>query len=150
MVCAHHQQPAAVHHGGDADGAAESLRRDLRLPPKQRLGNLLSANLQKISDSLDGVTTGEGWKKHLQIEELGKLAENTGANDASQGKRLEKILAKFDAVAQNSQYQLIAELDGFAATRADLQRYINALQADQPGQTPSPPPPAAIDTARGF
>jgi hypothetical protein len=124
--------------------------REYALPLKERLGHLLSANLQKIGESLDGVTTGEGWKKHLQIEELGKLAENAGANDASQGKRLEKILAKFDAVAQNSQYQVIAELDGFAATRADLQRYINALQADQPGQTPSPPPPPAVDTVRSF
>ncbi len=110
--------------------------REYALPPKERSGHLLSTNLQKISDSLGGVTTGEGWKKHLHIEELGKLAENAGENDVSQAKRLEMILAKFDAVAQNSQYQVIAELDGFAGTRAGLQRYINALQADRPAQTP--------------
>ena len=120
------------------------------LPAKERLRHLLCGDLQKMAESLDGVTTGAGWKKHLQIEDLGKLAENAGADDASSGKQLEKILAKFDGVAQNSQYQVIAELDGFAATRGGLQRYINALQADQPATTPPPPPPPAIDTARSF
>jgi hypothetical protein len=122
--------------------------REYTLPQKERLAHSLNANLQIMNDSLANVTTGEGWKKHLQIEELGKLAENAGGDDASTGKRLEKILAKFDAVAQDSQYQVVAELNGFAATRADLQRYINALQSEQ--KVAVPPPPPAIDTAQSF
>ena len=50
-----------------------------------------------MNESLGNVTTGEGWKKHLQLEELGKLAENAGGDDATTGKRLEKILAKLSA-----------------------------------------------------
>ena len=124
--------------------------REYALPLKVRSGHLLCANLQKISASLDGVSTGEGWKKHLQLDDLEKLAENAGAEDASRQKQFEKGLAKFDAVAQNTEYRVIAELDGFAASRTGLQRYLNALQADQPARTPPPPPPPALDTARDF
>ena len=49
-------------------------------------------------------------------------------------------------MAQDSQYQVVAELNGFTATRADLQRYINALQTEQKVTAPPPPPPA-VDTA---
>jgi hypothetical protein len=121
--------------------------REYALPTKERQGHLLVASLQKLSESLGTVTTGEGWKKHLQVEELGKIAENPGPDDTL-NKRLEKILAKFDAVAQNSQYKVIAELEGFAAVQAGLQRYINALEADTtapaaaPSATPAPAPPS--------
>jgi hypothetical protein len=121
--------------------------REYALPPAERAAHVLSADLQIFSRALDGVTTGDGWKKHLQIEELGKLVEKPGGNGAASEKQLEKILAKFDAVAQNSQYRAIAEMDRFAAARTGLQRYIGALQTER--SVPAPPPPA-LDAPQAF
>jgi hypothetical protein len=135
--------------------AIQTGLREYTLLPKQRSAHLLESNLQRLSATLDGITSGEGWKKHLQIEELEKLVQKDAAGDAPAGElgqprpqpELRKILAKFDAVAGNPQYQVIAELDGFTATQAGLQRYQSAMQAERPVP---PPPPPALDTARSF
>jgi hypothetical protein len=123
--------------------------REYTLAPKERSAHRLAAAVQQLRHALDGVTTGAGWKKHLEIDALGKSAENTGADDAASVKQLKSVLAKFDAAANNPEFQVIAELDGFTATQAGLKSYLNALQADQPVQAPPPPPPAA-DTAQSF
>jgi hypothetical protein len=105
---------------------------------------LLATDLQKLTESLDNVTTGAGWKKHLQLDDLKKSIENAAADDSARNKKMEDILAKFDGVAQNPEFKVIAALDGFGSTRTALQGYIKALQTDQPVQAP-PPPPAATD-----
>jgi hypothetical protein len=120
------------------------------LSPSERAGHLLAVQVQELGESLDNVSTGEGWKKYLQIDALGKLADKAEADDALPGKRLEKILAKFDAVKQNPQYQAVAELNGFASTHAGLQRYIQALQPDRSEKAALPPAPAEAETVRGF
>lgn len=124
--------------------------REYTLALKDRSAHRLVAAVQQLRHSLDGVTTGAGWKKHLEIDALGKSAENNGADEAASVKQLKPVLAKFDAVSRNPEFQVIAELDGFAATKAGLKTYLNALQADQPVQAPPPPPPPAADTAQNF
>lgn len=133
--------------------ALQAGLREFALPPAGRQAHLLVATVQKLNDSLDGLTTGAGWKKHLRLDDLKGAAENASADDPGRAKKLEGILAKFDAAAQNPEFKVVADLDGFAATRTVLQRYINALQTDKPAQTPAPPPPASetpAESAKSF
>jgi hypothetical protein len=124
--------------------------REYTLPPKERSAHRLVAAVQQLRHSLDSITTGAGWKKHLEIDALAKSAENSGTDDVVSIKQLKAVLAKFDAVSRNPEFQVVAELDGFAATQADLKGYVSTLQASQPVQAPPPPPPPAADTAQNF
>ncbi|MBN2581236.1 MAG: hypothetical protein JXB10_19800 [Pirellulales bacterium] len=117
--------------------------REYTLPVAVRQGHLLAAQVPILKLSLDGLNTGENWKKHLELDALENVAENLPISDPATGQHLEKILAKFDAAAEKPQYQIIARQDGFQAVRTSLQNLIQALGQETPKQE-APPPPAGV------
>ena len=119
-------RPMPITRRSPAPGASRSCKpgcANTRGPPPS--DSVLAAAAAALDGALDGVTTGAGWKKHLEVGELEKISGGAESAESSSSQRLETILAKFDAVAENPQYRVIAELDGFDATRGALQRYIN-------------------------
>jgi hypothetical protein len=121
----------------------QAALREYTLPAAVRQGHLLGAQVQTLKLSLDGLTTGESWKKHLELDSLENVADNLHSGDPAAAGRLEKILAKFDAAVKKPQYKIIAEQEGFQSVQASLQNLINALREETPKHE-APPPPAAV------
>jgi hypothetical protein len=118
--------------------------KEYSLTAVQRQNHTLYAKAETLKRSLDNVSTGGDWKTYLEINELERLLGQSSINNAELNKNLEKILVRFDNVAQNSQYKAIADLQGFDVTRMGLQQYILALRAEPANGgalIPSPPPP---------
>ncbi|MGD0383257.1 MAG: hypothetical protein ABSA77_07050 [Thermoguttaceae bacterium] len=118
----------------------------------QRQNHTLYAKAETLKRSLDNVSSGEDWKIYLQINELEKLLAQPPIYNAEMNKNLEKILVRFDNVAQNSQYKAVADLQGFDVTRTGLQQYIYALRAEPANGgalIPSLPPPPPAESSSG-
>lgn len=64
--------------------------------------------------ALSRVKNGEGWQTYLA------LPIELHAGEVVSVEAVEKLLKRFDSVARDSQYSMIAKLDGFAATRLAL------------------------------
>ncbi len=66
----------------------------------------------------------------MKIDELETLLGQSPQNNAELNEKLEKILERFDDVAKNPDYKVVAELQGFDVTQAALQQYINTMQRE--------------------
>jgi hypothetical protein len=118
--------------------------KEYSLTAVQRQNHTLYAKAETLKRSLDNVSTGADWKIYLQINELEKLLAQPPIDNAELNKNLEKILVRFDNVAQNAQYKTVADLQGFDVTRTALQQYVLALRGESANGgalIPSPPPP---------
>jgi hypothetical protein len=125
--------------------------KEYSLTAVQRQNHTLYAKAETLKRSLDNVSTGGDWKTYLQINELEKLLTQPPIYNAEMNKNLEKILVRFDNVAQNSQYKAIADLQGFDVTRTGLQQYTLALRSEPANGgalIPSPPPPAESSSGK--
>ncbi len=95
-------------------------------PAVVRTGHHLTAIAKFLGQNLDAVSTGEGWKKYLQLDYLVKVGESGSALDKKSIEKLEKALAAFDTVRTTPDYKVVAEVKGFDAAQAALQRFIGA------------------------
>jgi len=87
----------------------------------------LSPSLAELSRSLGKLNTGDGWKKHLQTEELVRLIDKTtGRTDRESLAMMKKILATYDEASKDSKYEKIVKLAGFAMTHQRLDKYVKA------------------------
>ncbi len=114
--------------------------KEYSLTAELRQAHVLNAKAQTLKKSLDGISTGAGWKAYLEIDDLEKLLGQNSDNNPELNKKLEKILERFDDVIQNPQYKIIAELQGFDVTRSALQQYIHSLESETAKQDVSTQP----------
>jgi len=90
----------------------------------------LSPSLAELNRSLGQVRTGSGWKKHLQTEELVRLIDKTtSTTDRESLEMMKKILATYDAVSKDPEYEKIATMAGFAMTHQRLDKYVRTSAA---------------------
>jgi hypothetical protein len=122
-----------------------AVLREYTLPVFLRQEHLLNAQVQILKLSLDGLKTGEGWKKHFELDFLDSIHENLKLHDPAFAEHLEKILAKFDAVVGKDQYRVITEQEGFLSVRTSLQSLINAMRTGT-AKLDTPPPPVTSAT----
>ena len=61
------------------------------------------------------------------IDRLDDLLRQPAEDKSQQSTELEKTLERFDDVATNPEYKIIADLPGFAVTRESLRHYISTL-----------------------
>lgn len=93
--------------------------------PEQRVAGVLKAQTEMFSKSLARLSTGDGWRKHLEIDSLQKAAENPSLKSSED---IERLATRFDRVAQNPEHQPIAQLPGFQGIRSALHEVIDGGQ----------------------
>jgi hypothetical protein len=114
-------------------------------------GSLLNAVLAataQLDADLGRFATGAGWQKYLRLPEEA-LPPPTADGQVLLGfAAIEATLVRFDSVAANPKYSMIAELPSFAASQAALvevlQRYSAAAAAAAERQ-PTPAEPAGAE-----
>lgn len=93
--------------------------------PLDALQRLLRQAVFSLDDDLSGMSTGGGWKKHLQLAALVAAisSEQTAPPDAELRDRLNFIADLFDEVSQKPEYGLISRLWGFRTVHVVLREY---------------------------
>jgi hypothetical protein len=108
-------------------------------------GSLLNAVLAataQLDADLGRFDTGAGWQKYLRLPEEALPPPTADGQVLLDFAAIEATLVRFDSVAANPKYGMIAEVPSFAATQAALgevlQRYAAAAQAVAGPQLASP------------
>jgi hypothetical protein len=105
--------------------------------PDERGPAVLKGQAEVLSKSLDNLSTGEGWRKHLDIDAIEKLADKKKleSNDEIKG-----IAEKFEHVSRNHEYQAIAQLPGFYGVYSTLNKIVGGKETQSTAKRdPSPP-----------
>jgi hypothetical protein len=106
-------------------------------PSDEREPGVLKGQAEILDKSLERVSTGDGWKKHLEIDALQKLADR---KDAGSSDEIQKIAARYDRVAQNPEYQAISQLPGFGGVYSTLHKMMDGQQTPATAnRAPNPP-----------
>ncbi len=108
---------------------------DYLTPPAQRQWRILAGSARVLDDSLGRLSTGEGWRTFLSLSRL------TGQEDAD-ASTLATALSRFQQVAGDDEYRMVAELDGFVATRRALEDLLvntDVRAGRGPEAVPAPP-----------
>jgi hypothetical protein len=87
--------------------------------PKEREPAVLRGQAEMLNKSLERLSTGDGWRKHLQLDELQKIADTKNLESNDEIKRIEE---RFDQTAHNPDYQAIAQLPGFSGVYGTLHK----------------------------
>ena len=132
----------------------DTLRVGLRAysaPAEIRLRKQIGGAADALSYALNNVDTGEGWKKHLQLEFLTTMSPATDANRAGRIQQTSDLLVRFDGVATDESFRVISSKPGFAEARDMLKKYVQALKGDSRPDAPTndvaPPQATKEDTA---
>ncbi len=116
--------------------------RENSLPPRVRETHSLIARVNALGQSLFEMENGEGWITFLELKYLVSLADQTTASEADM-KHCRDVLASFESVKSNSDYQAIANANGFEAARSALKKLTETFSSPSPKVVP-PPPPADV------
>jgi hypothetical protein len=111
-------------------------------PADERAASVLTAQTEMLNKSLERVSTGERWRKHLEIDNLEKIAKT---RKLGSDENLDEITTIFERVAQNPEYQVITQLPGFEGVYSSL-RSLSAEREPQSSAKRVPPPPQATET----
>jgi hypothetical protein len=104
---------------------------------EEREPGVLKGQAEILAKSLERVSTGDGWRKHLEIDSLQKLADQ---KDAGSSDEFQKIAARYDRVAQNPEYQAISQLPGFGGVYGTLHKMMDGQQTPTTAnRAPNPP-----------
>jgi hypothetical protein len=104
---------------------------------EERQPDVLKGQAEILAKSLERVSTGDGWRKHLEIDTLQKIADE---KDAGSSDDLKKIANRFDRVAQNPEYQAISQLPGFGGVYGTLHKMMEGEQSQSTAnRSPNPP-----------
>jgi hypothetical protein len=105
--------------------------------PEERGPGVLKGQAEVLSNSLKQLSTGDSWRKHLEIDTIEKLADQ---KDLQSNEDLQKITERFDKVTRNPEYQAIAQLPGFTGVYSTLHKLSDGEQHPSTARkVPSPP-----------
>lgn len=109
---------------------------DIALPvysqsPVEKQKKQLSASSSQFDKALRRVNYGAGWKKHLQSDEVKRLASKSEQYNSSDQEILQKIKALFSEVEKDEKYKKVASLHGFSETNESLRALIEAIKAER-------------------
>lgn len=113
----------------------------------------VAMNAGWLFKALDEVSTGTQWKTHLRLEML-MARDEPGISAAEALDRFDPVLAKFDRVQADPQYESVNELPGFQATHSALSDFVRELRLaiappapapDAPVPAPEPPSPKKVE-----
>jgi len=114
-------------------------------PNNERAGEALAGDVERLAGALDRVATGPQWKNHLGLAELSRAGQQPEQLQRADREQLAALARRFDEVATSDQYRSVANMRGFAGTRASLTRLNASLAADAAGRVglnPQPEPPS--------
>lgn len=119
--------------------ALQLALREAEKSPKDRDPVVLKGQADMLSKALSNVSTGDGWRKFLDIDTINRIADqrNIQANDETK-----RITQKFDEVVRNPEYQSITQLPGFGGVYSVLHK-IEGSQEPAATATRVPSPPEA-------
>jgi hypothetical protein len=112
-------------------------------PPAQRSRQQLFASASSLNRALDRFTTGAAWQDYLTLSSGSLLATDRVQTEGSADSIAEyaDLLQRFESVGQNPDFQAIANLAEFKATRERLADYLRQLEASSgaaPEELPLP------------
>jgi hypothetical protein len=110
-------------------------------PPEDRAASVLRGQTEILNKALERVSTGDSWRRHLEIDSLQRLANE---KDPGRDQNVDKIAEKFDRVARNPEYQAIVQLPGFEGVYSSLRTLTDGREPASAAQR-EPPPPAATE-----
>jgi hypothetical protein len=93
--------------------------------PEEREPGVLKAQAEALDKSLERISTGEGWRKHLELDSLTKMADKKNLRSSEDAQRIE---GRFDEVMRNPEYQAIVRLPGFSGVYATLHKITEGKQ----------------------
>ena len=86
---------------------------------------VLKGQAEVLDKSLERLSTGEGWRKHLELDSLAKLADEKNLQSNEEVQRIED---RFNQVMRNPEYQAIAQLPGFNGVYSTLHKLTEGKQ----------------------
>ena len=101
-----------------------ALKEAARSPDEREIG-VLKGQAEVLDKSLERISTGEGWRKHLELESLTKLADQKSLRSNEETQRIED---RFDQVMRNPEYQAIVQLPGFSGVYGTLHQLTEGKQ----------------------
>lgn len=105
--------------------------------PDERAPGVLKGQAEMLGKSLERLSNGDSWRKHLELDTLQKLASD---NKLESNDDIKQLAAKFDKIAQNPEYQSIAQLPGFGGLYTTLHKVGEGRQPESTAKKlPSPP-----------
>ncbi len=117
----------------------QMLRNGLReyaAAPVERGQRQLDVHGETLQRSLGQLPTGAGWKTHLQLDELSRLANSKETLGPADRDKALAVAERFEQVAKNPNYRSIAQLDGFETSRQALQRLASQITQLADSQSP--------------
>jgi hypothetical protein len=95
--------------------------------PQEREPDVLKGQAEMLNKSLERLSTGDGWRKHLELDSLQKLADKKNLESNDEIKRIEE---RFDQTAHNPDFQSIAKLPGFSGVYGTLHKLTEGRQPE--------------------
>jgi hypothetical protein len=120
-----------------------SLQAGLREFASEPIGQArgrLSRSADLLAKQLKTWPTGERWRDYLQVPWLVGTEEEEQLEMPERLVRFEKLLAKFDRVKSDDQFQVVSQEPTFGTTHAALQVFVRELQLVIEANTPAPAP----------
>ncbi|MEX0937701.1 MAG: hypothetical protein WDZ59_07550 [Pirellulales bacterium] len=118
----------------DLDPYGLSTRSALTAPAREELTQLGWDDLRQVISNgadilrreLDEIGTGEAWADYLLLDQLNEaiIGDRLGPPDAEASEKLRDVLARFDAVAENPDYQRISDMAGFITVRRAVDDFL--------------------------
>ncbi len=108
--------------------ASQAGLREFATEPIGQARGRLSRTADQFSRKLQTWPTGERWKDYLQVGWLVGTEEEEKLDMPERLVRFEKLLAKFDRVKADDQFQVVSEEPTFGATHAALQVFVRELR----------------------
>ncbi|MEK6248576.1 MAG: hypothetical protein N2C12_10385, partial [Planctomycetales bacterium] len=99
--------------------------------PAEKQKKRLATSSSQFDQSLSRVNYGAGWKKHLQTDDVKRLASQSEEYKATDKEKLIEIQRRFDEIAGDEQFNKIVRLDGFDETGKMLRGLIEAIKAER-------------------
>ena len=120
-----------------------SLQAGLREFASEPIGQArgrLSRSADLLTQQLKTWPTGERWKDYLQVAWLVGTEEEEKLDMPERLVRFEKLLAKFDRVKSDEQFQVVSQEPTFGTTHAALQVFVRELRLFIEANTQAPSP----------
>lgn len=95
----------------------------------------LRKDIATLVNSLSQMETGPGWKQHLRVDDIERLASQTEELGLADADILRAIAERFAEVEKNSKYQSIAATVGFASSRVAMQHLAESVKRQEESQS---------------
>lgn len=95
----------------------------------------LRREIASLVSSLSQIQTGPGWKQHLRVDDIERLASQSEELGPADTDILRAIAERFSEVERNPKYQGIAATVGFASSRVAMQQLAESVKKQEESQS---------------